>query len=84
MYKMGNSSLIFYLDMSKPVKTIDDEAGFARSRKPGNYLLTEEALADEIGRGCGHENMARVLTQATEGRKRDREGLVLFRTGEGS
>ncbi len=85
LYKMGNSSLIFYLGMSKPVKTIDDEIRVCTYvRKPGNYLLTEEALADEIVTRCGHENMARVLTQASEGRKHDREGLVLFRTGGGS
>lgn len=85
MYKMSNSSLIFYLDMSKPVKSIDDGVRICTYvRQPGSYLLTEEALADEIGKRCGHENMARVLTQASEGRKRDKEGLVLFSTGGGS
>jgi 4-amino-4-deoxy-L-arabinose transferase-like glycosyltransferase len=84
MYGVGNSSLIFYLAMPGPVKTIDNAASVCAyiSGKHG-YLLTEESLADRIADKCGPGNMVRILTQPAAGQKADREGLVLFRTGAG-
>ncbi len=84
MYGVGNSSLIFYLAMPGPVRTIGDMTGAcAYVRRPGNYLVTEDFQADRITKACGPANMVRVLAQPGEGKKRDREGLVLFRTREG-
>jgi 4-amino-4-deoxy-L-arabinose transferase-like glycosyltransferase len=84
MYGMGNSSLIFYLDMPGPLKSIDDEAGVcAHVRKPGSYLLTQESLADRMVDACGPGSVVRLLTQPGEGNKRDREGIVLIRSGNG-
>ena len=85
IYGVGNSSLIFYLGMSKPIRTLDERNDVCMYvKKPDNYLLTEEALADRILGQCGPGNLVRILTQTSEGKKRDREGLVLFRTGRGS
>lgn len=85
MYGVGNSSLIFYLAMPGPVRVIDDMRGVCPYVGiPGNYLLTEESLADRIADACGPGNVVRVLTQPAEGKKRDREGLVLFRAADGS
>lgn len=84
MYGMGNSSLIFYLGMPKPIRTLDGvTAVCTHIREPGNYLLTEEAQAEEISGQCGPENLVRVLTQPNEGKKRNREGPVLLRNGKG-
>ncbi len=85
MYGVGNSSLIFYLGMSKPIRTLDELNDVcAYVKKPENYLLTEEVLADRILGQCGPVNLVRILIQTNEGKKRDREGLVLLRTGEGA
>ncbi len=85
MYRMGNSSLIYYLGMPEPIRRIDEvSAACAHVSKPGNYLLTEEALAEEVLVRCGPENLVPVLMQPHERKKRDREGLVLLRTGRGA
>jgi hypothetical protein len=83
IYGMGNSSLIFYLDMARPIATLSDMSAVCSYVKgPGNYLLTEEARADEIAGQCGPHGLVRVLAQPDEGKKSKREAVVLFRTGK--
>lgn len=83
MYGMGNSSLIFYLGMPEPIKTLDEvTAVCAHIEKQGNYLLTEETRVDEISGQCGPESLVRILAQPNEGKKRDREGVVLLKKGK--
>jgi len=85
MYGVGNSSLIFYLDRAAPIRVLRDVrevCSFGEGNR-GAYLLTEEALTERIEKECGQGKLTRILTQSPEGRKDDREGLVLFRAGEG-
>ena len=83
IYGMGNSSLIFYLDMARPITTLSDiSAACTYVKGPGNYLLTEEGLAEQIAGECGPHELLRVLAQPKEGKKRNREVVVLFRTGK--
>lgn len=85
MYGVGNSSLIFYLDRATPIRALRDvrEVCSFGERNRGGYLLTEETLTDRIEKECGQGKLTRILTQSPEGKKDGREGLVLFRAGEG-
>ncbi len=83
MYNVGNSSLIFYLDRQEPIKAFDDtEELCTYVKKPGNYLLMEEGSADEVLERCTSGSLVRVLSQPGEGKKHDRERLVLFLSGK--
>lgn len=85
MYGVGNSSLVFYLAMPGPIETINDAAMVCTYlRMPRRYLLTEESLVDGTVHKCGPGSIVRVLAQPGEGKKTDREGLVLLRAGKGS
>ncbi len=85
MYRVGNSSLIFYLDRPGPMRTFKDarEVCSFLEGTPGGYLLTEDVLTDEIERECGRGRFARIVTQLPEGKKHHRDGLVLLGTGAG-
>jgi len=85
LYGVGNSSLIFYLDRPGPMKTLTDarEVCSFLEGTPGGYLLTEDILTDQIERECGPGRFARIVAQLPEGKKHDREGLVLLGAGAG-
>ncbi len=86
IYGVGNSSLMFYLDRATPVSTLGDtkEVCAFLLATPGGYLLTEAALAGPVEKACDGTSLARVLVQASEGKKKGEDGLVLFQARQGN
>ena len=52
--------------------------------EPGNHLLTEESRVEGLEGQCGVKGLVRVLAQPGEGKKHDRDGLVLLRQDKGT
>ncbi|MEN6617305.1 MAG: glycosyltransferase family 39 protein [Syntrophorhabdus sp.] len=80
LYGVGNSSLIFYLNRSRPIRKLHDaNEACAFLKNEGRYLLTEPPFVDILKKQCGGQSFIRVVTQVPEDKKA-REGLVLLQS----
>ncbi|MDD3845432.1 MAG: glycosyltransferase family 39 protein [Syntrophorhabdaceae bacterium] len=84
MYGVANSSLIFYLDRTEPVKTLKNVAETCSfTADSGRYLITEEIFVESIEKECGRGRLVRILSESPDDPEGQREGLVLFHTAKG-